>query len=54
MSALLRRFGLFLVVLANRLEQRSARTLALEPMALAPSSYEDALFEIRHRAARYY
>lgn len=54
MSALLRRFGLYLVVLANRLEQRSPRTLALEPMAFAPLSYEDALFEIRHRSARYY
>ena len=54
MSALLRRFGLFLVMLANRLEQRSYRTLALEPMAFAPTSYEDTLFEIRHRNARYY
>ena len=54
MSALLRRLGLFLVVLANRLEQRSRMTLALEPIALAPSTYEDTLFEIRHRNARYY
>ncbi len=54
MSTLLRRLGLFLVMLANRLEQRSYLTLALEPIAFPPSSYEDALFEIRHRNARYY
>lgn len=53
MSTILRRLGLFLVVLANRIEQRSRLTLALEP--LAPRlSYEDSLYELRHRTARYY
>ena len=53
MSTLLRRFGLFLVMLANRLEQRNPLTLALEP--LAPGmSHEDMLYEVRHRTARYY
>ena len=53
MSALLRRFGLFLIVLANRLEQRSRLTLALEPLA-AVATFEEAIHEIRHRTARYY
>ena len=53
MSALLRRLGLYLVVLANRIDQRSAFTLALEP--LAPSGdIERELDEIRYRNARYY
>jgi hypothetical protein len=53
MSTLLRRFGLYLVVLANRLEQRSRFTLALEPLAPAADA-ESELEEIRHRNARYY
>jgi hypothetical protein len=53
MSALLRRAGLFLVVLANRLEQRSRITLALEPLGALPST-EEALYDLRHRSARYY
>ena len=53
MSALLRRLGLYLVVLANRIEQRTALTMALEP--LAPSAdVERELDEIRYRNARYY
>jgi hypothetical protein len=53
MSAVLRRVGLYLVVLANRLEQRSRITMALEPLAASPSA-EDELDEIRYRNARYY
>ena len=53
MSALLRRFGLYLVVLANRLEQRSRITLALEPLA-ASNDIERELEDIRFRNARYY
>lgn len=53
MSALLRRFGLFLVLLANRIEQRSPLTLALEPLA-AGNDVERELDDIRYRAARYY
>jgi hypothetical protein len=52
-SALLRRFGLYLVVLANRLEQRSPITLALEPLA-ASNDIERELDDIRLRNARYY
>ena len=53
MSALIRRLGLYLVVLANRIEQRSALSLALEP--LAPSvDVERELDDIRYRSARYY
>lgn len=56
MSALLRRIGLFLVVLANRIEQRSRVTLALEPLAAdrTRQDRDDALCELRHRLARYY
>ena len=53
MSAILRRLGLYLVVLANRLEQRSRLTLALEPLAPAADA-ERELDEIRYRNARYY
>jgi hypothetical protein len=53
MSALLRRFGLFLVVLANRMEQRSQFTLALEPLAMSYDA-ERELDDIRYRNARYY
>lgn len=53
MSALLRRFGLYLVVLANRLEQRSRITLALEPLAPATDA-EREIEEIRFRNAKYY
>jgi hypothetical protein len=55
MSALLRRVGLLLVLLANRIDQRSRMTLALEPLAPARASHDDdALCELRHRVARYY
>jgi hypothetical protein len=56
MSALLRRIGLLLVVLANRIDQRSRMTLALEPLAPGRTSQDDddALCELRHRVARYY
>ena len=53
MSTLLRRFGLLLVLLANRIEQRSQLTLALEPLALSTDA-ERELDEIRFRNARYY
>jgi hypothetical protein len=53
MSTLLRRLGLYLVVLANRLDQRSRLTLALEPLAPAASA-EQELEDIRYRNARYY
>jgi hypothetical protein len=53
MSAILRRIGLFLVLLANRIEQRSRLTLALEPLA-GTTSVEEQLDEIRYRNARYY
>jgi hypothetical protein len=53
MSALLRRFGLLLVRLANRLEQRSPLTLALEPLAPG-ATHDDALAEMRCRFWRYY
>jgi len=52
-SAILRRLGLYLVVLANRLEQRSRITLALEPLA-ATNDAERELDEVRYRNARYY
>jgi hypothetical protein len=53
MSAVLRRFGLFLVLLANRLEQRSRLTLALEPLAPI-GSFEETVQDLRERSARYY
>lgn len=55
MSALLRRVGLLLVVLANRIDQRSRITLALEPLAPVRATHDDdALYDLRHRLARYY
>jgi hypothetical protein len=53
MSTLLRRLGLLLVLLANRIEQRSPLTLALEPLAPV-GSFDETVYEIRHRNARYY
>ena len=50
---MLRRLGLYLVVLANRMEQRSPLTLALEPLA-ATNDIERELDDIRYRNARYY
>ena len=49
----LRRAGSGLLVAANRLEQRTPLTLALEPLApTAPA--EESLADVRLRSSRYY
>ena len=49
----LRRAGSALLVAANRLEQRTPLTLALEPLApVAP--VDEALADVRLRSSRYY
>jgi hypothetical protein len=49
----LRRAGSRLLVAANRLDQRTPLTLALEPLApIAP--VEESLADVRLRSSRYY